>query len=283
MQNKKIFQKIVQFNMTKIIYNYLFLMVLNVVFFAPQSIAQVAGNDSKAPIEISAENSLEWLQNQQQYIAKGNVIVTQEDLEIKADTIVADYDDAATSGETLDITLITATGNVSLKDKENQAFGDKITYDLKSEDVVLTGNTPKLITPEQTITASEKLTYNNKKGIARVVGNAKIKTATETLEAQNITANFIRNKQSNKQELSKAIATGGLKITTKDEVITGSRGTYNALKNTAEVNGNVKIKRGVNQLEGDRASVNLNTNVSQIFGNEQSGKRVKGVFYPKSN
>jgi len=65
---------------------YLFLLLI----FIPVNVAAqspVSDNDSESPIEISADNSLEWLQNKKQYIANGNVIVTQDDLELKADKV----------------------------------------------------------------------------------------------------------------------------------------------------------------------------------------------------
>jgi lipopolysaccharide export system protein LptA len=72
-----------------------------------------------------------------------------------------------------------------------------------------------------------------------------------------------------------------VKITTPTEVLTGDYGIYKAETNTAEVKGNVKIVRGPNTLEGDRAQVDLNTNVSSMFGGEGTG-RVKAVFFPGS-
>lgn len=240
----------------------------------------LTSSDSDSPIEISAEESLQWLQDKKQYVANGAVIVSQDDMTLNADQLVADYDE--NSDDSLNITILTATGNVIIKDAENTATGDKVTYDLQTEEIVLTGETPTLVTPEQTISASEKLTYNMQLGTAEAIGNAKIQTAKETLEATKITANLSKPEEGKKQQLTSAKATGGIKITTKDETITGKTGTYDAIKNTAAVNGNVKIKRGPNILEGARATVNLNTNISQIFGNETTGKRVKGVFFPKS-
>ena len=54
------------------------------------------------------------------------------------------------------------------------------------------------------------------------------------------------------------------------------------MKDTAEMHGNVVITRGPNKLEGDKAQVNLKTNMSKIFGNAKNNKRVKGVFFPSS-
>jgi len=235
---------------------------------------------SDEPIEISAQESLEWLQNKKQYKAIGSVIVTQGDLSLNADEIIADYDE--TAGDNLNITFITATGNVILNDVDNKAYGDKITYNLQTGDIILTGENVRLVAPEQTITARDQMTYNTEKGTAKAIGNATIKTAKETLKANTITANFSKDNQTNKQILDNAVAKGGVTISTTDETITGNNGVYNAKNNTAEINGNVKIKRGPNSLEGNRARVNLSTNVSQMFGDKNSGKRVKGVFFPKS-
>ena len=44
----------------------------------------------------------------------------------------------------------------------------------------------------------------------------------------------------------------------------------------------MKITRGPNILEGDRADVNLTTNVSTMKGSPAAGGRVRGVFYPGS-
>lgn len=259
-----------------------FLLWASVLLFSAPLQAQQSplSNNADEPIEISAQESLEWLQNLRQYKANGSVIVTQGNLSLNADSLIADYDD--TSGDALSITLITATGNIILKDLENTAYGDKITYNLRTNDIVLTGSNIKLTTSEQTITAQDELTYNTEKGSAKAVGNAMIKTTKETLKADVITANFAKNSQTNKQELTTAIATGAVTISTKDEVITGNKGTYNAQNNTAEINGNVKITRGKNTLQGNRATVNLTTNVSQMFGDKNSGERVKGVFFPNS-
>ncbi len=59
----------------------------------------------------------------------------------------------------------------------------------------------------------------------------------------------------------------------------------NTKTNTAIITGNVKITRGQNVLTGERAEVDLNTNISRLFGSSiedgQVGGRVKGVFYPE--
>lgn len=242
-------------------------------------------NNSDAPVEISADGTLEWLQNQNQYIANGNVEAKQGDVKIYADKLVADYIENENSTDdgsgNVEITQITATGNVRIENADTKAQGDKAVYDVNTTQATLTGSNLKLTTPEQVITATKSMSYNSIKGTAKATGNAKIISDGNTLTAPIIQAKFKKDK-SNKQTLSRADATGGVTIKTPDEIITGDKGIYNATSDTAEIIGNVKITRGPNILEGARAEVNLTTNISKMFGAPNSGKRVKGVFFPTS-
>ena len=233
-----------------------------------------------APIEISADNSLEWIQNKNQYVANGNVEVTQGTSKILCDRLVADYRENATSGKT-EIWQLAAYDNVRLINDENQAQGDQATHNIDTGLSTLIGTDLKLTMPEQTLTASERMEYNMNEGRAKAIGNAKIIRGTDSLSAQNIEAIFSEDTQG-KQVLQNATATGNVIIITPDEKLTGNKAIYNAIDNTAEVTGDVIITRGPNKLEGARAQVNLATNISQIFGAPKTGERVKGIFYPSS-
>lgn len=252
----------------------LFLFLL--IFSVPIS-AQDTPQDT--PIEISADENLEWRQSEKQYIANGNVEAKQGDVIIKSDKIVADYKENA-EGKT-EIWRLTATGNVVLRNIDSIVTGSEAVYLVNSGEASVTGNNLKLTTPEETITARDKLTYNAQTLIAKAVGNAQITQTDKRLNASSITANFIKNRNG-KQVLKNAIANSNVRITTPDEVLTGNNGFYNAQTNIAEVKGNVKIVRGPNTLEGERAEVNLKTNLSKIFSNPKTGERVKAVFYPGS-
>jgi len=237
-------------------------------------------SNSKEKVEISANETLEWNQKDKQYTAKGSVEVKQGAVTIKSDTLVADYNEEGRN-EGVEIYRITATGNVIIEDQENTAVGGKAVYNVDNGLAVLTGGALRITTPTQTITARDKMEYNTVSGQAKAVGNAEITQGSDRLSAQTITADFVKDTQG-KQSLKRATAVGGVTVTTPDEVITGSTGVYNAHKNTVEIKGDVKIVRGPNTLEGDRAEVNLVTNISKMHGSAQTGKRVKGVFFPGS-
>lgn len=259
------------------IYTSLFLLTF---FLNPVSFAQDLGN-GKDPVEISADKTLEWLQNQKQYVANGNVEAKQGDVIILTDKLVADYKDDSKSGN-VEIWQLTAEGNVSIKNTDSTATGDKAVYNVETGLATLTGQDLKLTTPDQVITAQERMEYNAHQGVAKAIGHAKIVQEKNTLTAQTITAYFEKD-QSGNQVLKNADAAGGVTIKTPDEILTGDAGFYNAANNTAEVKGNVKITRGPNQLEGARAEMNLTTNVSKMFGSPENNKRVKGIFYPGSD
>lgn len=242
-------------------------------------------SNSNAPVEISADGTLEWLQNQNQYVANGNVIAKQGDVTIYADRLVADYvennGENNNTGSNVAITQIIATGNVRIENADTKAQGDQAVYDVNTTQATLTGTNLKLTTPEQVITATKSMTYNSIQGTAKATGNAKIISDQNILTAPVIQARLKKDK-SGKQTLSRADASGGVTIKTPDEIITGKKGIYNAANDTAEIIGNVKITRGPNMLEGTRAEVNLTTNISKMFGAPNSGKRVKGIFFPNS-
>ncbi len=240
--------------------------------------AQITG--SKEMVEISAGEALEWNQKDKQYTAKGSVEVKQGDVIINSDTLIADYREEG-KNKGIEVYKITAIGNVVIKDSESIAVGDNAVYEVDSGLAVLTGGVLSVTTPTQKITASDKIEYNTVSGQAKAVGDATITQGTDKLSAQTITADFVKDAQG-KQSLNRTKAVGGVTVKTADETLTGNNGVYNAKTNLVEIQGNVKIVRGPNVLEGDRAQVNLLTNISKIYGSPETGKRVKGVFFPGS-
>lgn len=268
--------------MKKIFYSILAAVILTTAAQAQSLPGQGTGN--KEPVEISAGKTLEWLQNDKQYVAIGAVEAKQGDVVILSEKLIADYRDDgsknAGSGN-VQIWQLTAEENVQIKNTDSTAVGDKAVYNVDTGIATLTGNNLKLTTPDQIITAQERMEYDTAKGIAKAIGNAKIIRGTDTLNAATITANFEKDANGN-QVLKTATAVGKVVIITPEETLTGDNGFYNAATNTAEIKGHVKIVRGPNTLEGARAEVNLTTNISKMFGAPESGTRVKGIFFPGS-
>lgn len=247
--------------------------------------AKTAGltTNSKDPVEITADGSLEWHRNDLRFIAKESALAKQGDASIAAQNLTALYRKGETSS--MEVYRLEARGTVILTSADNKAYGDNADYDLDKGLATLTGENLKMISPDQTITARDKFEYWSEEGRLNAIGDATIirpKPAggTDTLKAQKISALLKENAQG-QQVLHTMEAHGGVTIITPAERITGDYGIYRASPNTAEIKGNVKITRGPNILEGQRAEVDLTTNISKIFGaNGQKTGRVRGVFYP---
>lgn len=238
-----------------------------------------AQQGGKQPIEITADNTLEWLRAESQYVADGNAMVQQGATTIKASRIVADYRSSEKSS--MDIYRLTATTNVTIDDKGNVATGDKLVYDIDTGIATLTGNNLTMTSPDQKVTATEKFEYTVAQGKVKAIGNAKVVRAADTLHADTITA-FLVDDAAGKNSLDRLEGDGHVRIITATETLAGDHGVYNAKANTALITGAVEITRGKNILNGERAEVDLNTNISRLFGgkDEKSGGRVRGIFYP---
>jgi lipopolysaccharide export system protein LptA len=274
------------------------LFILPILLCGP-ALAQtpIASNSGNAqPIEITATKSVEWLRNNNQYVARENVVASQGGFTIKSSLLTADYKEGEKSS--MQIWQMTAQDNVTILSDGNTATGDKAVYNVETGLATLTGNNLKLVSPDQTVTARDRMEYHSVSRQAKAIGNAKVVRGTDTLAANMITATFIDKEaapskpQQNSAgpmgggNVEKIEAEGNVVITTPTEILRGSRGIYHAATNTAELIGNVKIERGQNILEGERAEVNLTTNVSKMFGSTKTNGgdgRVRGIFYPGSD
>ncbi|MFA5592866.1 MAG: LptA/OstA family protein [Micavibrio sp.] len=266
--------------------------------------AQIAGNQEE-PIEITATGTVEWLRGKQQYVARRDVIVTQGTMQLYTDLLTADYREGAASST--EIWQLTAEGNVQVKDQSHTAYGDHGVYDVESGVATLTGDNLRLVSPDQTVTARDKMEYFANERKARAIGNAVVTRPNDTIRADTITAFFkadsggtLPNRSggggsgvgSNSRggssggadsgNLNRLEAVGKVVITTPSEKLYGDRAVYKADTNMAEMTGNVRVERGPNVLEGVRAEVDLNTNISKMFGSGGEGGRVRGVFFPGS-
>lgn len=263
--------------MNRNIISLLLILVLLVGFTS----ANVLAADKK-PIEITADQTLEWLQNKKQYIANGNVIVEQGAMKVQADRIVADYrakDENAQKGT--DIWQLTATGNVVLSDEGRVLKGEKAVYNLDTGFMEIEGENLSLKTDDTQITAREKMTYDSAKNVAQAIGDAHVKRAPDDLTAKIITA-YLKKDENGKLALKSAKAQHNVKIVTPDEILKGNKGVYDLENQKADIQGNVEIIRGPNSLKGERATLNLKTSVSKMYAAKNSNKRVKAVFYPGS-
>ncbi len=140
----------------------------------------------------------------------------------------------------------------------------------------------KMQTPNETVTAREKLEYDSKKRVARVVGDATAIREDKKIKADRFVAQFFED-ESGELSLEFVRAVGNVVIETAGEIARADRGVYNASTEIATLTGSVKLTRGENQLNGDRAEVDLKNGVSRLLANTSGGGRVRGLFVPGNN
>ncbi len=246
--------------------------------------AQNAFNpDNNKPVEITADESLEWHRNELYFLARKNVRAVQGDTVLLSELLTAKYRNGA--GQGMDIYRITAEGNVRISTPQSKVFGGKAVYNMDDGYAIMTGKGLKLISTDQTVTARDKFEYWSATGKLIAIGNAVAIREGDQIKADKMIALFSQDK-GGKRTLKSLESIGHVVITTPDEVLTGDRATYDAATSTAEILDHVKITRGPNVLEGTRATLNTKTNISKLFGGVtttgEKGGRVRGVFYPGS-
>ena len=233
-----------------------------------------AGQD-KMPLEINADQGIEWRRDQNTYVASGNAHASRGDLDLFADELTAHYRDAPDGSS--EIYKITANGNVRIVSPNEQAQGDRGAYDVDNGVVVLLGKNLRLTTPEEVITARDSLEYWEQKQMAVARGEALARREDRRISADVLAAHF-QPGSGESLELQRIEAYGNVEVETDQEFARGNRGTYFADTELATLQGAVKITRGENQMNGDYAEVDLATGVSRLLS---SGSGVKGMILPK--
>lgn len=241
-----------------------------------------AGGEARGPIEVLADNGIEWQQSKQRFTARGNAVASRGDVSVRADELIASYRE--TEGGGTDISLLEALGNVRIASPSQTATGTSAFYDLDSGRVELKGAPARLVTPNETLTAKDRLTYDTIKGIATAEGGATIEQGGRILRAPLLEARLVPTPDGG-TALSTVEARGGVEIVTASETAHGSQGKYDANSGIATLTGSVRIVRGDNVLTGSKAIVNLRTGVSTLQGGGGDGQggtgRARAILNPE--
>jgi len=248
-----------------------------VAYADPLGLAQSGGGG----LEVESDNGIEWRRNEQVLIARGNAVAKRGNSRVDADELRALYRDRDGQSE---IYRIIATGNVKLSSETDVATGDQAIYDIDDAVVVLTGEDLQYKTPTETLTAEESLEYWETERMAVARGNAVAVADDRTLRGDVLTARFEMGKNG-ENDLSRIDGNGNVTIRTPTDFVVGNQGVYDAKTGIATLVGSVKITRGENQLNGDRAVVDLNTGVSRLTanGNGDGKSRVRGLLVPEKD
>ena len=232
------------------------------------------GQDRKSPIEITADDGIEWQQETKVYIARGNARARQKDVVVHGQVLKAYYREMAEGGT--QVWRIDADGDVRIVSPTQTAYGDKAVYDVDNGVLVLTGKV-RMDTEIDRITARDSLEFWEKRNLAVARGNAVAIRGDNRLRADILTAHF-KTGRNGKSQMHRIDAFDNVLISSPTEIATGSQGVYDVKTGIAILSGSVKITRGDNQLSGEYAEVDLNSGVSRLFGGGK--QRVQGYLAP---
>lgn len=237
-------------------------------------------DDKDSPIEISAENGIEWNRDARTYTARGNALAQQGDTSIAADTLIAHLD------EQDKISTWEAIGNVKIQTKRSTSYGDRAQYREDQRLLVLTGSNLKVVTDKDTVTARDQLEYWRDRDAVVAKGAVVIVREETTIHADEATGYFrdtatTTDDGSGGSDLSQLDAKGHVRVDRKDQTAFADKLAYNPDTEIAVLTGNVVIHSKENRYTGGRAELDLKNDISRLL--PAGGQRVHTVIKPKKN
>lgn len=240
-----------------------------------QGLNLTSGGEDGGPVEIFADDGIEWQQEKNVFIARGNAKAIRGTVEVNSDVLKAFYREVDGATE---IWRMDAEGSVEINSPSETAYGDLAIYDVINGVLVLRGKNVRFVAGADTIKARDQIEYWEVKQMAVARGNAVAVRGDKTLKADVLVGHFSKN-SAGSTEVHRIDAYDDVIIVTASETATSDQGVYQVATGVATLTGNVKIVRGQNALSGCRAEVNLNTSVSKLFACEgDSSQRVQGVL-----
>jgi lipopolysaccharide export system protein LptA len=241
----------------------------------------LGGVKGDVPIEVYAEDGIEWQQDGSIFVARGNARAVRGEVEVLSDELKAHYREGA--GGQSEVWRLDALGNVRIISNSETAYGSRAIYNADKKVLVIDGEKPRLVSGKDTLSASQQLEYWELKSFAVARGDAVAVRDNKRVHADVLVAH-LKPDAKGQTRVYRVDAYDNVRIRTGRETATGDRGVYNVDSGVATLTGKVKLVRDDNELRGCRAEVNLNTGISKLFAcaNQSSSGRVQGSFVPKN-
>ena len=238
------------------------------------------------PIEISAENGIEWKRDSRTYTARGNALAQQGDTSIAADTLIAYLDDND------ELSNWEAIGNVKIQTSQSTSYGDRAEYTESTRLLVLTGKNLKVVTDNQTVTARDQVEYWRDKDAVVAKGNVVIvRPQKNTVIKSDEATAYFRDKLDDPatpedetgdgSEVYQVEAQGHVRVDREEQTAFSDHLAYNPETEVAVLTGNVTIHSKDNTYKGARAELDLQNDVSRLL--PAPGQRVFTTISPKDN
>jgi len=177
------------------------LLLLTIACFAlfltsNSGLAETSNEKSQKPLHVVSDKMTAQEQSSMVEFS-GNVKAVMEDSNVFADSKKIYFNDDKKKEESAaqsSVKKIISTGNVKYISKERKAFADKAVYTTKDEILILTGNSPKLITGSSFVTGT-KITLFRKQDRVIVESDGAKRVEALFNPEDNITEDIIPDKQ----------------------------------------------------------------------------------------
>jgi lipopolysaccharide export system protein LptA len=227
------------------------------------------------PIEISADNGIEWNRDAKTYTARGAAVATQGTSELHADTLVASY---GAGGNQID--HVAADGAVKIMNPSQTAYGDHADFDQTKRLLVMTGAALKIVSADQTVTARDAFEYWQDQDALVAKGKVVIlKNDGTRIDGDQVTSYFRKNAATGKREAFQVKAEGNVRIDTGKEIATCAHAVYDPTTQIAVLTGNVILTQNKNVFRGARAEIDMAKGISRLL--PAAGQRVRTTIQPK--
>ncbi|HVY13373.1 MAG TPA: LptA/OstA family protein, partial [Alphaproteobacteria bacterium] len=219
-------------------------------------------------LDITADQSLEWHEDESVYIARGHAKAKRGNTTITADLLKA-YNRKKPDGSS-EVWKMTAEGNVHIIDGQHEVTGDKGEYDIDTHKATLTGENLRFTAGSDVVTAREAFVYDEAGSKITARGGATAVREGRQVQANEMVAYLAPNKTGG-QDIDRMEAKGDVRIVTKEDAALCDNAVYNLAKNNATLSGHVRLTRGQNQLYGDKVEADFKTGRSRLI-NTGSGR-----------
>jgi lipopolysaccharide export system protein LptA len=266
----------------------LFQLVVLVIFYFQISAAAVAGGLDLAsgskdmPIEITADNGIEWEKNKEILIASGNAKASRGGVTVLAEVLRAYYRKKTTGGT--DLYRLDAAGGVKIFSDTESMEGQTAVLDFEQAILKVDGKKVIYKAGPDTITANQQMEYWERQKMAVARGNAVAIHKGKTLRADVLKA-LLRKNKTGRSEVYIIEAFNNVLIVSDKDRLRSDSAIYKLDSGIVTLKENVSIIRENSILNGDLAEINFKTGISKLLtvdsvGSRKERKRVRGLFYP---
>ena len=222
------------------------------------------------PLQIDADNGIEWRRDEQVYIANGNAKARRGAVTVAADRLIARYREVP--GGATDVFQVEAIGRVVVTTASERIDGQRAIYNVDQELLVVTGNNLRLVTATDVVTARDSLEWWDGRKVAVARGDAVAERQDRRIAADVLDATIIEDPQTRQTRISRVNGFGNLRVSTRTEFAAGERGTYNLDTNMATILGSVRLSQNRNQAGGDCAEVNMTNGNAVLRAGQACGR-----------